>query len=689
MELTQIRIPYYVLFNVALLSSLLVAFFSWKNRKSPGALAFMASVLLETLWLAGYMFELSSTTLAEKLMWDKIEYIGALYAPIFLLVFAFQFTKRRVNLSTLVPVLLVISTIFQILIFVDFWPELTYANPRIEDGLPFAEFRYDFGAITTLANIYAQALSLTYIGILVAAFFNQRNLFREQLIIVTVGTAIPVLGVILALFIGIEFANQRDVSPLMFAFSNVVIAWGIFRKRLFNVAPIARELLFQKMNNILIILDETDRILDVNPAARKILGYREKEDLIGTHISLLQPELYQEFGKKVEIQTEITAEDGTTFSFEVTPLYNNRGLLMGRLINANDITEQKRTEENLKQINIENSLRARRLNAITDVSQAVSQIRDLKPLLPVITRQISDKFDFYHVGIFLFSEDRRFAELIAANSEGGKRMLERGHRLEVGQVGVVGKVAQDGTPRVALDVGQDAVYFDNPDLPETRSEMALPLKIGLDIIGVLDVQSKRKNVFSKEDTEVFSALANQVAIAIENARQVQATQAALEEAYALTREYVRESWAKQAESGEESVGYRYVNDSVIPFGDAEFEAKAGDKIMEVPVQIRDETIGVIKVRIPEGQSLQMTDSDSALLKAVSERAGLALESARFLEETQKKAQRETLISDISAKIGASIRMDNIIQTTVRELGVALNAADVAFQLTEAKEDGDE
>ena len=676
-ELTQIRIPYYITFYVALFALIAVLVLAWRNRHGKAVKAFIVSVALELSWFIGYLLELSSDGLGAKIFWDKFQYIGAIFTPVALLIFALQFTNRKFNLKLWASILIVIATVFQVLIFVDLWPGLTYVSPQIEEGVPWDALRYEFGPIANVLNYYIQGLALVYIGILISGFFNKR-VQPTQLGIVLIGTAIPTIGVIVAFSFGLKFANQTDVSPLMFAFSSIILAWGIFRMGLFNVVPIAREILFNSMSNLLIILDQSDRVIDANPAALKVLGDFEKDDLTGTHISLLQPELYQEFGKAIEVHTEITDEDGNTFDFNVTPLYNKRGFLMGRLVNANDITEQKKITERLQEISSQNELRAMRLNAISDISQAISQIRDLKTLLPIVTRQISQKFDFYHVGIFLLSHDGRFAELIAANSEGGKRMLKRGHRLAIGQVGVVGKVAQDGTPRVALDVGQDAVYFDNPDLPETHSEMALPLKLGVETIGVLDVQSKRKNIFSEEDTEVFLSLANQVAIAIDNARQVEATHAALEEARSLTQDYVREAWTALARQ-QSQLGYRFANDSVLPLDEA--PADNNDRqAFEYPVQLRGETIGVIKVRMSADDVTELTESDKALLEAVGERAGLALESARLLDDAHRRAAREQAIGEVAATISSSTNMETILRNAVQELGQRMGGAEVVLKL---------
>ncbi len=352
---------------------------------------------------------------------------------------------------------------------------------------------------------------------------------------------------------------------------------------------------------------------------------------------------------------------------------------LSKLQNELEALVRERTaklEENAKKL----ETRATQLQGISEVSQTIALVQNIDILLPKITRLISEHFDFYHIGIFLISEDKKFAVLQASNSPGGEKMLKNEHKLEIGEVGLVGRVAADGQPRIALDVGRDAAYFNNPYLPETRSEMALPLKVQDKIIGVLDIQSKYKNNFNKEDTGVFEALANQVAIAIENARLADETQAALEEAREISKQYIRQTWTQLAASKQQQ-GYRYTGKHVYPISNEE-ETDEKKNTLSIPVQLRDETIGILEISRNETAKNLDDEETLTLARTIANRFALALENARLLEETTRRAGRERLVSDITTKIRSTNDPDTMIQTALNELKQALGASKVELAIQE-------
>ncbi|NOT05173.1 MAG: GAF domain-containing protein, partial [Anaerolineales bacterium] len=254
---------------------------------------------------------------------------------------------------------------------------------------------------------------------------------------------------------------------------------------------------------------------------------------------------------------DLTARANATSEDEIGTLstsFNRMTEELYQTVNSLELRVVERTTD-LEVARQQSEKRANELQSIGEISKIIASEQKLITLLPLITRLVSENFGFYHTGIFLINETKQFAVLQAANSEGGKVMLAREHKLEVGATGIVGYVAKFGTPRIALDVGLDAVYFNNPDLPNTRSEMALPLKVHDETIGILDVQSERPGAFNDNNVKTLSILADQISIAIENARLFTQTQQALMEAQSLYRQNLQDSWLTFSRD-ETSIGYQ-------------------------------------------------------------------------------------------------------------------------------------
>jgi len=392
----------------------------------------------------------------------------------------------------------------------------------------------------------------------------------------------------------------------------------------------------------------------------------------------------------LSIQTKISTQD------EIGELANSFNRMTSRLRDTLAGLERRVAERtaDLDTARLLSERRAQELHSISEISRTISTEQRLEILLPLVTRLVSERFDFYHVGIFFVDDTRRFVYLQAANSDGGQQMLLRGHRLEMGK-GLVGTVAQTGKPRIALDVGSDVAFFDNPDLPSTRSEMALPLSIRGVTIGVLDVQSRKQGAFSESDANTLGILADQVTIAIENARLFSQTQQARDEAEALYAQIQRKDWSaftKQEDKAgyyQTATGGRLIKKPVVTAeirqalesGQVIVLDNAGTKSypsIVIPVKLRGQTLGVLNIKAPT-HDRKWNQNEINLAQAISDRLALALDNARLLHESQRRAAKEAKIADVSAKIGASINMRSVLLTAVEELGRALPGSEVVIQ----------
>lgn len=361
-----------------------------------------------------------------------------------------------------------------------------------------------------------------------------------------------------------------------------------------------------------------------------------------------------------------------------------RGMLEGLEKSVEERTAQ------LLEANVNIERRAKQFQSIAHVARTISSNLELESLLKQITLTISREFDFYHVGVFLLDSAREYAILSAANSPGGQRMLARGHRLKVGETGLVGYAAGSGKARIALDTGADAVYFNNPDLPHTRSEIALPLRAGETVIGVLDVQSTQPNAFTEDDIVILTALADQVSIAIQNARQNEETRQALAEAQSLSRQFVRSGWS-QFTKRQKLLGVRHTGakTSLLYARNSkeaqemlqsakQVKAGLGGAVLSLPIKLRGEVIGSVDVRAPGNHQWDQDELD--IINAILERAAIAMENARLLAESQKRAAKERTIGEISARITAQSDVEEVLKTAALELKRILPETEVVVQL---------
>jgi GAF domain-containing protein/HAMP domain-containing protein len=393
----------------------------------------------------------------------------------------------------------------------------------------------------------------------------------------------------------------------------------------------------------------------------------------------------------LDARSMITAED------EIGTLSTAFNTMTSRLRDALKELERRveqRTAE-LAGANERNERRAQQFESISQVAATISSTRDLNALLPQITAAIAEKFGFYHAGIFLLDSRREYAVLSAANSAGGQQMLANGHRLRVGETGIVGYVTGTGRARVALNTGQDAAFFNNPFLPDTRSEVALPLKAGDEIIGALDVQSTVENAFGQEDVNILTALADQVSIAIQNARQYEETRKALAESTATARQFVQTGW-QQFTKSQKIAGIRHTGAraSILYSDEEENHAETGETrnqfrnknrgvSLSLPVKLRGEVIGTVDVHSVDNRKWDQDELD--IVTAILERSAIAMENARLLAESQKRAVKERTIGEISAKISAQSDIDQLLKTAVQELNRTLPGTEIAIQFTSHEE----
>lgn len=353
--------------------------------------------------------------------------------------------------------------------------------------------------------------------------------------------------------------------------------------------------------------------------------------------------------------------------------------------------------------------RTRGLEAAAEVSRSVTSVLDPDHLPHQVVEMIRERFDLYYVGLFLVDESQQFAVLRSGTGEAGQQMLARGHRLDVGGDSMIGQCVAGGEARIALDVGDEAVRFNNPLLPKTHSEMALPLRSRGRIIGAMTVQSSVVAAFDEADIAVMQTMADQVAAAIDNAQLFNEAQRALEEMESTHRRYQSRAWAEYTQA-RAIQGYQYTKTGVVPL-DADAIAHVPGAVaaqypdsregsgntgrhadssvppaLVAPITLRGQPIGVLGIQ-PPGDGRSWSDEDVALAEAVAEQFAQAADNLRLLDETQRSAARTRRTSEVAARMRETLDVELVLRTAVDEIYQTLGLSEVLVRLVTEEEDG--
>lgn len=308
--------------------------------------------------------------------------------------------------------------------------------------------------------------------------------------------------------------------------------------------------------------------------------------------------------------------------------------------------------------------RTRQLTATNEVGRVAATSLDPEQLLERIIPLFHEQFGYYFAAIYLLDPSGKWAELKEATGEAGKVLKQNHHRLEVAGKSMVGTAIRERTPRIAQNTSQEKQRFENPLLPYTRSEVALPLMVGERVLGALNVQSNKEADFGPQVIETMKSMAGQVALTLENARLYQEAQQIIKEMRAVQKQYLLEGWSGFSEESQ-NLEYRLGDDM-----------DENARKLEISISLRDQILGQIML---EGKD-EWTPDQRSLVDAVATQAAIALENARLVSESRQIALRERMAAEISSKIWTSATIDSVLQTAVKELGRRLDASTATVEL---------
>lgn len=445
-------------------------------------------------------------------------------------------------------------------------------------------------------------------------------------------------------------------------------------------------------------------------------------------------------GETVEIPDEPlqTAHQGTrilhTRKVPIQDADGNPKYLLGI---SEDITERRQAEMSLAK-------RAVELQTVAEISTSVGATLDAEQLLNEVVDLTWANFELYHAHIYLLNEAGDRLELAASSGTLGANMVAEGHAILLNNKdSIVARAARTRQGVIVNDVENSEGYLPNPMLPLTRSEMAIPMLSGKKVIGVLDVQSDELDHFSTQDVNIQTTLASQIATALENARLFSQTQKRATELSTINAintvasgelnmralletvgTQLHETFDAQAayialfDDRNQTIDFPYFYDRddgpiqmtprkldkeggftaqiiktrkplIVSTGSVEDAQDKGaqvtgkgrmtDTYLGVPMILGDRLLGVIGMSAYKEMRVYNED-DQTLLTTLAGTIGVALQNAQQFEATQRRAERERIVNEITQKIQSTLSVENALQTAVKELGVALKAKNTQVEI---------
>jgi len=353
---------------------------------------------------------------------------------------------------------------------------------------------------------------------------------------------------------------------------------------------------------------------------------------------------------------------------------------------------QSSLEERVAERTNELERRSAYLVASAEVARVASMMLEGSVSLNDVVASVQEGFGFYYVGLYLLDDEQEWLVLHAGTGEAGRMLLSRGHRLAAGEGSTLGWCVENAEPRIIAKSETDVVRAVVPELMGVRSEAILPLHSRGQVLGGLTVQSERVDAFDADVVASLQSVADQIAVAVDNVTLLAKSQSELEDERRVAGELSREAWLRMLR-GRTEIGYRYEEQSMHPAGQEwtpeMVEAirtaavtqgeDAASSVLAIPLFVRGQPVGVMRVSKDKKNAL-WSEEETALLSTVAEQLGVALESARLYQDTQRRAARERLISQITARMRESLDVEMVLSTAAQELVQSLDLPEVTIRM---------
>lgn len=508
--------PYILILLAAAAITAGLTLLAWPRRYAPGARSFIALTLALTGWCLAYAVQLASAELDLKLFLSRLRFMGVVAVPTAWLVFALEYTgrarwltRRNLVLLTMVP----LAT--ALLIWTNDLHHLFWIQVELQTVGSLQLWDSSDGIAFWVHATYSYVLMLAGTFLLLQAMVRSPRLYKGQAGVLVLSASLPLLGNMLTVFDLLSL--PLDLTPFLFSIAGLGIGWALFRFRLLDLVPVARSAVVDGMGDGVMVLDAQNRIVDLNPAAQRII-----DPLAGEAIGRPAGEVLASFTALVtqyrdvtQACDEITLGQGDQrrhYALQIAPLYDRRNQLTGRLVVLRDITAQKQTQEALEaQIQLFESL--------VKVARATSEHPTLKATLQN-SLDVAAMLTGADLGsLFLLDAQGNVTDSILARGETGSLLQQQGLVDLVMNRGAAGWSVRQCRPALIDDVYVDERWFVLKDAPyAVRSALTVPILMRSDVLGVLTLTHPEPGHFDPQHVTLMQAAADQMALALRNAQ---------------------------------------------------------------------------------------------------------------------------------------------------------------------------
>lgn len=438
-----------------------------------------------------------------------------------------------------------------------------------------------------------------------------------------------------------------------------------------------------------IIIHESGKIIEANTALARMLGYDDPAALTGTQvIDFIAPVSRHIAKARIDATTDkpfevhILRKDGSAFPAEMIVYsmpYEGKTV---RIISVRDITERKKLEEKVHQSLMR---REQEVRLSTQIAQEIASAPDIQELYSRVVVQVQEQFGYYYTQLLRYDPALDSVVLIEGYGDVGQQMKDLNHSLPLG-VGLIGEAAAMGKSVLRPDVSRDRTWRGNPLLPDTKGELAVPIKLKDTVLGVLDVQSDKIDALDENDQLILEGLCGQIAVAIESTTLREEMEGRLRELSTLQRQLSREGWQTYQAEKVTIEGYQYDHAGVNPIKSVEDTAVPAAENGQsdhpapkefTPLTVRGEKIGLLAVE--DDPKRPLTAEETEFLQAISKEVADALEAARLFEQTQDAlAEQEKLaaeletVAEVSAAASTILDVEDLLQAVVDLAKISFN-----------------